>query len=815
MKKIAICIMMASLISSIAFSFGSVEEATFKGVPEQNVLSPKNKDGVFDTLTIDFDGKVDIPSSLKITKFFFRLYDQNGTFLFEIDKPLDKATSIPPFVFDGKFQNGDFLADGTYVYTVGILDEKDIESISQPYTIHIDNTAPQVFYSRISSGNVIVPGDEDTVLMLDVETSPEVSWEIEAENSASRQTYVLLREQGDTAFTLPKKWEWNGFDTDNNALPDGDYVLNILAEDMAGNSIMHKVETQIIVSSEGSFLLEMPANKYFSPNSDGARDTLSLSFRYPPSLRLGIDFDIRELVVQTMKNQEVVRIPQESTTEIIFSGLLLDGIPISDGTYNVHLVLENNNVNFTTNMVEVVIDTQEPFATFFMQTSPQPVKSGDPFYFGGELRNTVDIRVKRLDTADWDIEVVQGEQTVYSDSVGFVDNIFEMSVPANIELMDRELPDGLYEISFFSTDLAGNEGRIGPFKAIKDTKPREISVSVDRKKASAFADPINFTFNFDRIGISKFAMFVKNEKNNRVVRSSRLSYGLSGFEWYARNDAGQPVPDGEYAFVLSIEYFNGDMVESSIENILVDSQAPVIRSFSTDSVVMNPTSENEADKYLTVRQQGSEKGVTWTVEIRNIFDTLIYSQTFPDTIADFSWDGKDKDNKIVVDGDYIYRLIGRDGFGNETVKTISFVVDSGVYEQGAILSPGDEMPKIYFPAYSDDIFSLSEKGLLYDNLLYVRSIARLLKAYPTYNVTIVGHAAALLKGAAAEREQIEVLIPLSRNRAYQISKALQILGIDANRIDIRAVGGSQPEVDNPTSSTIWENRRVEFELLEN
>ena len=301
MKNIAIYIILSCMVSSVVFGFGSVEEAKFKGSPNQNFLSPENKDGTFDTLTIDFDGKVDIPSNLKISKFFFRLYDQNGTFLFEINKQLDKATTIPPFTFNGKDASGNFLADATYVYTVGILDEKEIESISQPYTLHIDNTAPQVFYSKISSGNVVVPGDKDSMLMLDIETSPEISWSIEVENNSSRKTYKVFRKKEKSAFSLSEKWKWDGLDLNNEVLPDGDYVLNILGEDEAGNTVMYKVEPQIIVSSEGSFLLQVSDNKHFSPNSDGLRDTLPLQFSYPQSLRLGIDFDIRELVSANYK----------------------------------------------------------------------------------------------------------------------------------------------------------------------------------------------------------------------------------------------------------------------------------------------------------------------------------------------------------------------------------------------------------------------------------------------------------------------------------------------------------------------------------
>lgn len=801
--------------STFLYGFGSVEEAKFKGVAQQSFLSPENQDGKFDTIDISFEGTVDIPKNLKIVEFFFRLYNSDGKFLFSINKELDKATSIPDFSYDGRTTSGTFLEDGTYVYTVGILDEKGVESISQPYTLHVDNTVPEVYYANISSGSVVVPNEEDTTLRLELEARPEVSWSFQAENTDTRRSYTLFERSETQPFAPPSEWDWQGVDSSNTPLPDGNYVLNLLSEDQAGNKLVYKVATPIIISSEGSFILIAPENVHFSPNADGERDELAFEFTYPESLRLGIDFTLKELVVHTLSGKEVTRVPQSDDAPIIFNGFFLDGIPLPDAEYNVSLVFVNNKVDMFTNAVSVVVDTAEPLATFFMQTSPEKVRSGDPFYFGGEKRSMVNVRVRRLDKAEWIAVVAKDAELVFSAPLAFPDDsdTFTYDLPADITLQGKNPPDGLYAVSFYSKDRAGNMGQIGPFKAIKDTKQRSVTVTVARKEVSALIDPLVFGFEYDHIGIDRFGIFIRDAQG-RTVRSTSLPYGLNSFEWYARNDLGQRVENGNYSFTVSIEYFNGSTVSSVVEDILVDSDPPAIETFTPSTVLINPNSATEEDRYLSVEQRASEEGVVWTMEIRNIFDKLIYSTTLTNDLNDFRWDGKDSDGELVLDGDYVYRLIGRDTLGNEVVKTVSFVVNTGGYESGRILRPDDEMPMIYFPGYSDDIFSLSEKGLLYDNLLYVRSIARLLKAFPQYDVTIVGNAAHLLSGKAAEREQLEVLIPLSRARAAQIRKALRILGIDETRISIRAVGGANPLVENPGPDFIWKNRRVEFELAE-
>ncbi len=815
MKQFNVFYILFLLIPTLLYGFGSVEEAKFTGAAENSFLSPENNDGKFDSLRISFKNNVEIPDNLRITEFFFRLYNQQGVFLFEISNQFDKAREIPDFTFDGKSSDGTFLKDGIYVYTVGILDEKKIESISQPYTLVVDNTNPEVFYSRISSANVVVPGEEETALSLELEASSEVEWYIEAENTDTSNSHVLFSRKDDDAFTLPSIFEWLGNDLSQNPLPDGNYVLNIRGEDRAGNKSLHQVSTKVIVSSDGSFLLHaMDDDAYFSPNQDGVKDVLELRFSYPQNLRAGIDFTVEEFVLQDLEGREITRNPADDEGERIpFYGLFLDGNPIPDGDYLLHLELKNNDIVLQTNKVPVFIDTAEPLATFSMQTSPQQVKSGEPFYFGGKLKNKVDIRIRRLDSSPWNVEIKQGSQVIYSGPLAFKEDIFMLSVLADTRYLGNPIVDGLYEAVFFSTDKAGNTGRIGPYKAIKDTRERTLDVQANTSNVSALVDPIIFEFTYDQIGVENFSVLINNSEG-RVVRNSSLPYGLNRFEWYARTDVGLQVSDGVYDFTVSVRYFNGDEVTKTINNILVDSVPPSIQQFQTKTVIINPNSTSERDRYFEVTQRTNERDAKWTVEIRNIFDQLVYSIDMDTQLQDFRWDGKSSNGETVVDGDYIYSLVGTDSFGNEVLRNVSFIVDSGDYDGGIVLQPGEEFPKIYFPAYSDDIFSLTERGLLYDNLLFVRSVSRLLKAYPQYTLTVVGHAARLLRGKAAEREQLEVLIPLSRARSSQIKKALQILGIDETRLDIRAVGGAEPQIERPNADNIWRNRRVEFELVE-
>ena len=63
-------------------------------------------------------------------------------------------------------------------------------------------------------------------------------------------------------------------------------------------------------------------------------------------------------------------------------------------------------------------------------------------------------------------------------------------------------------------------------------------------------------------------------------------------------------------------------------------------------------------------------------------------------------------------------------------------------------------------------------------------------------------------------EQNEILLPLSRDRANSVRKALSNLGVSADRMSAEGKGGMEPLVPHGDILNRWKNRRVEFVLVE-
>jgi len=93
-------------------------------------------------------------------------------------------------------------------------------------------------------------------------------------------------------------------------------------------------------------------------------------------------------------------------------------------------------------------------------------------------------------------------------------------------------------------------------------------------------------------------------------------------------------------------------------------------------------------------------------------------------------------------------------------------------------------------------------------------IADLLQEYPNQSIRVEGHAVHIYQeGDRAQREQEEVLLPLSEERAQAVVDALVERGIDEGRLSAAGRGGSEPLVPHDNREERWKNRRVEFELV--
>jgi outer membrane protein OmpA-like peptidoglycan-associated protein len=136
---------------------------------------------------------------------------------------------------------------------------------------------------------------------------------------------------------------------------------------------------------------------------------------------------------------------------------------------------------------------------------------------------------------------------------------------------------------------------------------------------------------------------------------------------------------------------------------------------------------------------------------------------------------------------------------------------------GTVFAQADNKPDplvgteytVFYPGDSV-LFGELDESLLSTNKQIVEKVVQLLKDNPYLAVRVVGHANPV-DGTA--KENTNMLIPLSRRRASELSRLLQFYGIAERRILTDGVGNRFALTGANDKDYGWMNRRVVFTII--
>jgi outer membrane protein OmpA-like peptidoglycan-associated protein len=308
--------------------------------------------------------------------------------------------------------------------------------------------------------------------------------------------------------------------------------------------------------------------------------------------------------------------------------------------------------------------------------------------------------------------------------------------------------------------------------------------------------------------------------------------------WDGLGSDGQLAPEGTYTARLSVDYGDpkGPTVADSAP-FLLDITPP------SGSIEVSPQPYTPGDPDILIDPPkvtfavnlvpGAAPIATWRLGVihpdgRRFMDFI--SEDHKDNKV--VWNGRAQNNAAPEAG-VTYQLVAQvfDRYGNQGLVTGTLLIADkpAVPEVAASKTPEPAQAapvtvtldgklvaevQIYFPAYSADLGKVepSKAGL---NAQGLDRLAGILKPVSGAKVLVTGHANKVFwqDQAKGDREQNDVLIPLSLARAQAVRDALVQRGADPGVFEVKGVGAEGPVAPFGDLTNNWKNRRVEFVVL--
>ena len=144
--------------------------------------------------------------------------------------------------------------------------------------------------------------------------------------------------------------------------------------------------------------------------------------------------------------------------------------------------------------------------------------------------------------------------------------------------------------------------------------------------------------------------------------------------WNGVADSGQLVPDGKYTATIEAVDDNGNRGSVGPFPVVIDNTVPALQLSVVESpAIFSPDGDGNKDTLLFKMSGSVEDG--WKAQIFDASGKAVRTVEFKDKApADWAWDGKADDGKIVPDGVYSFAMSATDRAGNATTKKIENIL---------------------------------------------------------------------------------------------------------------------------------------------
>jgi flagellar hook assembly protein FlgD len=423
--------------------------------------------------------------------------------------------------------------------------------------------------------------------------------------------------------------------------------------------------------------------QYFSPDSNGVKDTAILSFSvkvnvksdegYLPEYGLQIldsTGKVMKEIVETEKSDigwfsSIFRGYSEFSLErsITWDGTDQEGNKVSDGDYDVKLwVVDSSKNRKDIDVDKFWVDIKKPDAIIVEPAELIFSPNGDDFL------DTLDIsHTKASEEALWQGSILD------QDGVIVKSFSWENSTPGEAAWDGTDnsglaMTEGTYSYTLSSTDEAGNVSDPIVLEGFTlDMTITSIELVIDNPAISPDGNGIkdSMTVYLDQAvkeGIKSWEWLIRSDSG--VISWQETGTGTVPEEVFFNgvDSEGKPMPEGNYSFVYIVTYENGNR-PTALEPLIIDLSAPEI-SVTVLNPVFSPNGDGLKDE-VEIHFKSDSK-VLWTGSIIDDQGNNLVSTSSDETTSLIIWDGTDKEGTGVDNGNYTLVATFTDAAGNST-----------------------------------------------------------------------------------------------------------------------------------------------------
>ena len=735
-----------------------------------------------------------------------------------------KNGELPPsnIIFDGIGDDGKQLPDGNYQASVTAKYINGYEPSELFSPIVVLDTEKPLAQIR-ASDKIFGAGAKDnitySIVIAPSAGAPVKQWKGVIKN-VSDDSVVKSYDFGEYP---PETVTWNGISDSGNIADKGQYLFEIIGEDLAGNIGGGKSSQLVTFDTTETQLLLAISDTAFSPNGNNVKDVIKFTPVTATKDVVSYNFEIKDSndkIVYSVKENGKLPISFE------WNGKGNDKIICKDGNYKAYLSVVAANGSEASSSTDIfTLDTVEPYLVAetpwnYFSTRGNGAQKNIPV----SIRNSTNEKL-------WNVEVRdERDSVVYSSSWNGHNEKFVWDGTDN---SGNTAKDGVYSIMIYSTDAAGNSFATelkdltldnretssyitAEYSGISPNNDNYLDSQIFSIKTSVKDSIANWSFNVRQDdGTSVFSV---SDKDTPVLPSE--------IKWNGADKNGNAC-EGTFKGTLDITYLNSNTVSAVSSPFICTATAPVLR-VQTAPEYFSPDNDGvDDDLFIKLSGKTMSNIKKWSFVIKDPKGNDFWKTSGKNQITErIIWDGlsniqKDSDGnaeRVQSAMDYPYEFTVTDDLGMTSVVKGVIPVDVLVIRVGDVLKMA--VPSIIFESDSSNFMNVSEKlhnDKVEKNVQILNRIADILKKFDDYKVTIVGHAN---KVTDDPREEIEDnlnvwgrgLTPLSKERADAIKTYLVKLGVKESALSTEGMGGTQPVANPKDKNNNWKNRRVEFIL---